>query len=323
MSDVVRILLMLALVALAACSNAGEDRILGLDATGVVTGTVYFDRDGNRALDFGADIPMRDIGFRLMVQGGSEDFGTATSDVGGFFSISRVPVGTYLLQVDGKTVPDSMQVVRFDTSAVSLTAEDSAKVYVAISFPIVSVAQARAAAPGDKLFIEGTALNDIAAFGDGTIHISARSGTIRATRAFGFALAGDSVRLRGTIATLNGQPVLNDAAVYVLGLGAGPRPQLLTTGRAASADGGGLDAALVRISSQAIVDTATVGESGDFRAVLDDGSGPVSVILDRDIFFNLAPYAVDSVITTTGLLVPTGTGSWVVKPRSPNDVLRR
>ena len=172
-----RVLLVLAPLALAACSNAGQDRILGLDATGVVTGTVYFDLDGNRELAFGTDSPMSDVGFRLTVQGGTENVGTATSDFDGFFSISRVPIGIYLLQVDGATVPDSMQVVRIDTSAVSLTAEDSAKVSVAISFPIVSVAQARAAAPGDKLFIEGTALNNIAAFGDGTVHISANSGT--------------------------------------------------------------------------------------------------------------------------------------------------
>jgi hypothetical protein len=306
-----------------ACSNAGEDRVLGLDATSAVTGFVYFDINGSRDLEFGVDNPIRDIGFRLTVPGGSEDFGTATSDFEGFFSISRVPIGRYTLLVDEETVPDSMVVVRIDTSEVVLTASDSAEVSVAISFPIVSVAQARMAAPGDKLFIEGTALNDIAAFADNTVHISSSSGAIRATRAFGVVVPGDSVRVRGTMATEGGQPVLNNAAVYVLGLGSRPRAQLMTTGRAASADGGALDATLVRLASQAIVDTATVAESGDFRAVLDDGSGPVSVILDRDIFFDVAVYAPDSVITTTGLLVPTGVDLWLVKPRSVSDVLRR
>ena len=316
-------LVLVAVAGFVACSNAGEDRVLGLDATSAVTGFVYFDLNGNRELEFDIDNPMRDIGLRLTVQGGAEDFGTATSDFEGFFAISRVPVGTYVLQVEGATVPDSMLVVRIDTSEVTLTAADSAEVSVAISFPIVSVAQARGSTPGDKLFIEGTALNNVGASSDASLHVSAASGTIRATRALGPVVLGDSVRVRGTIAMQNGQPVLNDAVAYVLGLGTPPRAQALTTARAASADGGMLDAVLIRVTAVPIADTATVAETGDFRATVDDGSGPVSIIMDRSIFFDVAPYAPDTVITATGLLVPTGTGSWIVRPRSVGDILRR
>jgi hypothetical protein len=308
---------------LVACSNSGADRVVGLDATSTVLGTVYVDLNGNRELDFGFDAGIKDIGVRLTVARGHEDFGSATSDFDGLFTISRVPVGRYTLAVDDETVPDSMLVVRVDTSEIVLTATDSAEVAVAISFPIVSVADARAAAPGDKVFIEGTALNDIAAFADNTIHVLSASGAIRATRAFGAVVPGDSVRLRGTMAVFDGQPVLNNAAVYVLGLGSRPRAQVVSTGVAVSADGGALDAALVRLPSLAIVDTGTVAESGDFRAVLDDGSGTVSVMFDRDLFFDVVPFAPDTVITATGLRVPTGLDTWVVKPRSVSDVLRR
>ena len=80
---------------------------------------------------------------------------------------------------------------------------------------------------------------------------------------------------------------------------------------------------LVRVTAVPIADTVTVPETGDFRAIVDDGSGPVSIIMHRNIFFDLAPFAPDTVITAIGLLVPTDTGSWVVWPRSVDDVLRR
>jgi hypothetical protein len=315
---------LLCAAAIGGCQNAGEDHILGLNATGVVTGVVYFDRNGSREHEISLDMPVRGIGLRLIVQGGAEETGKATSDLSGFFSIARIPLGTYVLEVDPETVADSMQVVRIDTSMVFLGARDSVEVAVAISFPIVTVAHAREAVAGDKVFIEGTALNSSDAFEDRALHVASASGTMRTTRASGPQLeVGDSVRIRGTVASQNGYPILNDVTTYLLGIGTPPTAQVVTTDQAATAVGGTLDAMLVRIVSVAIVDTATVLETGDFRAAVDDGSGPVNVYFDRDIPFDLRQFAPDTVVTATGLLIPTAGGYWIVKPRSAADVLRR
>jgi hypothetical protein len=306
------------------CENAGEDRIIGLDATGVVTGVVYFDRNGSREHEISVDQPLRDIEVRMAVKGGTEEAGKATSDPAGLFSIARIPLGTYVFEVDSETVADSMQVVRIDTSVVFLGAGDSAEVAVAISFPIVTVARARESTEGDKVFVEGIALNNSDAFKDRALHIASASGIIRTTRATGPTLeVGDSVRLRGTVARQNGSPILNDVTTYLLGIGAQPAAQVVATDEAATASGGLLDAMLVRIVSVAIADTLTALETGDFQATVDDGSGPVAILFDRDIPFDLRLFAPDTVVSATGLLIPTGAGAWIVKPRSTADVLRR
>ena len=63
-----------------------------------------------------------------------------------------------------------------------------------------------------------------------------------------------------------GQTVLEDVTVFTLGFGTVPAPETVTTGEAASADGGRLDANLVRLDSARVTDTTTV--SGDFEVTL-------------------------------------------------------
>ena len=79
-----------------------------------------------------------------------------------------------------------------------------------------------------------------------------------------------------------------------------------------------LDAALVRMSNATISDTATV--AGDFVLTVDDGSGVVEVVLDQDVGFLLVPLVPSGVINVTGVLVPTGSGAWQLKPRSGPDL---
>ena len=52
----------------AACQNAGESRVLGITATGTVSGLAYLDRNGNRVFDPG-DTTLANLGVRLVAQG--------------------------------------------------------------------------------------------------------------------------------------------------------------------------------------------------------------------------------------------------------------
>ena len=58
----------------------------------------------------------------------------------------------------------------------------------------------------------------------------------------------------------------------------------------------------------------------DFVMTVDDGSGALEVVLDKDITFNLTPLVVGTIVDVTGVLVPTGAGTWQLKPRGSGDI---
>lgn len=313
--------------ALVACGNAGEDRVLSIQATGTVTGLVYLDRNGNRIADgLNVDTALAGVGVRLVVAGTRDTAARATSDLLGIYHMTGVPVGHYVLVVDTATVGDSVDVVRIDTNVVTLTAADSADtVRVAVSFPTVTVAQARALPLGKKAFVVGLALNSVNGFGDSTVHIADASGTIRGTRIPpGPVFPGDSMRFLGTRRVRDGQPTLDSVATFYLGAGTLPAGQTVTNATARTANGGALDAALVRITGDTIVDTASVvvgADSGDFQLHVFDGTDTVTVLLDHNAGFSgvsLAAYVPGAVFTIRGLLLPVppgNTGAWRLKPR--------
>lgn len=312
--------------ALAACGNAGEDRVLSIQATGSVTGLVYLDRNGNRVPDgLNVDTALAGVGVRLVIAGTRDTAARATSDAQGLYHMTAVPVGHYLLVVDTATVGDSVDVVRIDTNVVTLTAADSADtVRVAIAFPTVTVAQARALPLGKKAFIVGVALNSVNGFGDSTVHIADASGTIRGTRIPpGPVFPGDSMRFLGTRRIRDGQPTLDSVATFYLGPGNLPAGQTVTNTLARTANGGALDAGLVRVTADTILDTATVvvgPDSGDFQLHVFDGTDTLIVLFDHSQFSvaSLAPYIPGAAFTIRGLLLPVppgNTGFWRLKPR--------
>jgi len=205
---------------------------------------------------------------------------------------------------------------------------------VTITVPVISIAAARAKSVGEIVFVDGTALNYVVpsvagapprtAFRDTTIHVSDPTGAIRGKHIIvpgADVTAGDSVRLYGQIALVDGQPVIDYTRLFRLA----DRPQLalasalpLTTAEAATADGSSADAAFVNISGATVSGTATVGD--DFHVTVDDGSGAVVVVLDGDVAFNLATYMPGAVLDVWGLLVADGGSTWVLKPRGVGDV---
>jgi hypothetical protein len=188
--------------------------------------------------------------------------------------------------------------------------------------PEVKAAEIRGLAPGSLVAIRAIALNGLATFGDNSLHLADPSGAIRAVNVgSNFLFAGDSVRVLGIVGVREGQTVLTPARATVLGKSTVPPPALVSTQAAATANGGKLDAALVEVRSAAIDSVASVG--GDVALRVDDGSGRLVVLIDRDTGIGTSAFVAGDRVDVVGLLVPTGAGTWVLKPRSPADVVRR
>jgi hypothetical protein len=292
-----------------------------ITATGLVTGLVYFDANGTRQQD-GDDVVLPDVRVALVQTQIFDTVRTITTNTNGEFAFSGVEVGNYRTVVDTTTIGDSAVVALIQPAVINVTPDDTLDISVAISFPVLNTEEARDAPLGTKVFVVGIALNDAGAFGDSTVHVADPLGALRAVRAGpGFFVASDSIRLRGTTSTRNGQPVLDlDRYVpEVLAASELPVQDTVTTAEAATAINFTSDAALVRVDTARVSQTATV--NGDLVVTVDDGSGPLDVVLDGDISFNIGQFLLPgSYIRVSGLLIPTGSDTWRLKPRSANDL---
>jgi len=138
---------------------------------------------------------------------------------------------------------------------------------------------------------------------------------------------GDSVLVRGTIGSRNGQPTIDAGTATALGTGLFPTAAILTSQQAAAAAGGTRDAQMVVVKGAWISDTATV--DGDFHLTVNDstapGSGDLTVVLDAAGGFVVPGTTVPgNRFDLIGLLVPTDTpGVWMLKPRSSADLKKR
>ncbi|MDH3290760.1 MAG: hypothetical protein OEZ42_08975 [Gemmatimonadota bacterium] len=308
---------------LVGCGNVGEDRVLSIMATGSIEGVVYFDQNGSGQLD-GSEVGLADIGIRVIALGTRDTVARPVTASDGSFATAQLPVGRYRVSFAPGAIGDSVVVTQFEDSVALLAPGGMALVTVGVGFPSLTIAGARAQVPGKRFFVEGVALTALDVFGDTTTHVADGTGAIRAVRVRRTVVqqAGDSVRLQGTVASRAGQPVLDDVTVIVLDINRLiPPAELVSTGVAASADGGRLDAALAQVRNVAIADTAT-GATG-FALTLDDGSGALTVLLDADIVFDLTGLDPGASIDATGVLVPDGGGTWRLKPRGNGDLVRR
>lgn len=288
----------------------------------MISGQVYKDVDGNRSPGGSTDEALAGIRIGLVVAGTIDTPFSVVSDGNGQFSFGAVPVGRYIVTVP--VIPaifgDSLQVVRIDTADVALGVDDSSAVAIAVSFPAYTIAAVRTLPVSQKIFVTGLVLSGIGTFGDTTFSLADPTGALRVTGASGpVVAAGDSVRVLGRTGARDGQPVIAGGQVTLLGIGTLPVAERVTTLQASTADGGRLDAALIKIVDGTISDTSTVG--GDYRATVDDGSGPVVVVFDQDAGLTRTPYVPGVVIDATGVLVPDGVGGWRLKPRSNSDLV--
>lgn len=310
------------LLATLACSNAGENFGFGNTTNGLVQVLVFFDRDGSLGVT-AADTSLSGVKVGLVVAGGNDTAFTATTDVNGNANFNAVPLGNYTLVVDTTSIGDSLDVQLIDSALVTLRNNAPQQgVTVRLGFPAATVTEARALPLGTRVFVKGAVLAGPNTFSDTTAHISEGGTAIRLVNAANAGPAtspGDSVRVLGTVGIRAGQPVLDDARVNLFQFAPSvPAAVSLTTTQADDAQGGAQDAALVQLTNALITDTATV--NGDFHLTVDDGSGALTVVLDQDILFPLAQFTPGKTLSGRGVLVPTGTGSWVFKPRANTDV---
>jgi hypothetical protein len=311
----------LALAALFGCSNAGEDLGFNPTGTGTVLGFVYIDRDGSLDITQ-ADTVVAGIRVGLVVSGTTDTTLAATTDATGNVRFTSVPFGTSRFVVDSNTVGDSLQIQAIDSSSVVLRANAAQQTVVGrLGFPVATVAEARALPTGTRVFVTGQILSGVDVFSDSTAHLAGGGVAIRLINATDLgppSAPGDSARILGTVSALAGQPVLDLAQVFVFRLGQAPAPVSLTTFLANNADTARQDANLVQLTDAVIDSTATVGT--DFHVYVNDGSGPLVIELDGDILFPKGQYLPGKKVTGRGVLVPAGNGSWLFKPRVPNDV---
>lgn len=310
---------------LGACVEGSDGDLLFIDATGTVEGLAYVDRNGDLQLQPSIDRPVSGVRVTLHPVGGSRVVADATTDSTGLYRMPLVPVGSYDLQVDAAGAGDTVRLVSVDSTRVTVAVEDTARVRIALGFPVATAAELRTLAQGRPVTLEAVVLNDPAVFGDSTAHLADTTGTIRATRVTGPRLTtGDSVRVLGRTGSRDGQPVLTDPAITILGQGTPPAPVTLSTAAAAGASGGRLDAHLVRVTDATVLNVSSL-PGGDVLVVVDDGSGSLDVVIDRNArISSTEPIVSGSLVDATGLLVPlAGSSKWRLKPRSSEDVSAR
>lgn len=320
-----------------ACSNAGESRLLSVSTTGIVKGLIFFDLDGNLVPSAGDD-SVKNIHVKLVEKNSGDSVAAAISLVTGVYRMNSVPVGTYRIVVDTTPLADTARVVKIDSTEITVTPGDSSQVFVAVSYPHMSIARARSAAVplGRKVFIQGITLNSLNTFGDTTVYVQDTSAAIRAARVRTPGVpASDSVRMRGTISTRAGQRTIEDVTVFSIASTLPPPVQTVTSAQAASASvsatAGALDARQLRVHYVTITDTLTV--TGAFRLTVNDSvqTGALEVLLDASAApaFAAAPtctvgcsYVPGKRFDIIGMATPTSTpGVWRLKPRSAAETI--
>lgn len=316
------------LAASVSCDNAGADRSLGVDATGLVTGSIFFDANGSGTSD-AQDAPFEGARVRLLTPASRDTVLRATTGIDGRFSFGQVPVGSYAIVLDSLSGGDSISVVTIEET-VTVHPADSIEVTGSFGFRSHPASAIRTLPLGTRVFVTAVALHARGTFSDTLLHVADTSGAIRASRirpSSAPAVAGDSVRLRARVGERLGERTLDDVTVFVVTPTFVPTVSPLTTLEASGALGGVLDAALVQVIDALVTDTATVG--GHVTMTVDDGSGELTVVLDRaaDGAFR-APlpaglYQAGNRFDLVGVLVPTGTGGFVLRPRSALDLTLR
>jgi hypothetical protein len=253
---------------------------------------------------------------RLLVDDGSGALEVILSGRAGI-TLDDPPLPGATVKLTGLLVPD-------DRGNWTLKPRNSGDITVRIrTVPVDSV---RGFPAGRAVAVQAVALNGWNTFGDGSLHVADGSGhALRAVHVVtAFVFAGDSVRLVGTVALRDGQTVLDQVTSTKYGAGHLPPALSLTTQQAARAQRatgapvGSADAALVKVIATVVRDT-TVAPA---RIGLNDGSGFLSVAVGGNTGIPDGWMTVGDTFTVTGVLVPNGNG-WVLRPRSPADIVAR
>ena len=310
---------------LAACENNGIDLGFPAEDTGTVLVTAYLDRDGSRLPNFPLDTLFPNARVALLLRGTGDTLRTALTNAIGVASFTGVPLGEYRIGIVPSSLGDSILVGAIDSTNIRLQLKpDTVRSTARLTFPEVSLRQARGLPIGKRVFARGIILSGVQSFRDTTSHVADSSSAIRLTRVVlrGGLIGnnpGDSVSVLGFTSVRLGQPTLDQAVITRFATRPAPIALQVNTGTAATANTGALDASLVQVTGAAITDSAT--QAPDFRVTVTDGSGALVVLLDGNINFPRNNFAPGRSLNAKGVLVPNGLGGWSLKPRELADVI--
>lgn len=310
-----------------ACTNATDVQLLEIARSGFLFGQVYLDLDGSRGLT-AADRPIANTTVLLLSSGTAEVVAQVVSDSLGVFSMGSVPLGAYTLALSDGALGDTLETLGPATPLV-LSDGDSTLVNIGASYPYLAIEEIPSTPPGRRVFTSGIALNQRVNFDPtGQVHFAGDSLFLRGTNVARSGIApGDSVRLLGRVTLDNGRNALDQVTPFVLVTSAAlVSAQNTTTALAATADGGRLDAALVRIRGAEITDTSTTVD-GSFRFWANDGSASIEVVIREFLGLNKSAFRPDTIIRISqadGLLTPFvdggGNQRWRLLPRGGGDI---
>ena len=193
----------------------------------------------------------------------------------------------------------------------------------ASSGPVVSIASARAAAKNARLTVRGVVTLASGTVEAGSAVIQDGSGAIllRLGDEAGKVSRGQLLEVAGTRSTKSGMESLRvSIAPRRLGTAVDPTPRALRSGDAAEA----FEAQLVVVRG-AVVASARTASSGTVSFEVDDGSGPLRIVLGASLAADGAPFSAGTWVEVLGVLGQETTGAqplrgYRVWPRSPGDV---
>ncbi|HET9498342.1 MAG TPA: lamin tail domain-containing protein [Candidatus Limnocylindria bacterium] len=185
----------------------------------------------------------------------------------------------------------------------------------------LTVAQARAMPDGSAVVVRGTTLTD-SAFADGGGYLADVSGGIAVLLEDGTFPRGVEIIVTGTVDDRFAQRTLrvDAASLSILGPGEDFEAMLVATG----AVNEGEESRLVTISGL-VAGSPTVLAAG-LAYDVDDGSGPIRVLVGPATGIDTSAWLPGSVVTTSGVVGQrdssgTGTEGYRVQPRDSGDVL--
>lgn len=317
------LVLSLLLVTLGGCDGADSRHLFSLDGTGSVEGMAFLDlnRDGGASSGEG---PLAGVQVRLIMSGSRDTVASMTTGEDGMFEAEDLVVGSYEVTAGGALLGDSLVLTGVDPERVQVAPNGTAGVTVGISFPLNTFGEAAAQAPGRRLYVEGRVLNTRGSLPDEAVHVWDGERALRVTGVGdGNFNVGDTVRMLGRTAREAGRTILTEGQAFRIGVSDGSlQPVFLSTQSARSAQGGGLDGALVQVTEASVTDVRAV--EGGVVATATDGSGPVSIRIPNDHLgqAGIPVLQPGAVLSVRGILLPGPEANrWELRTRSGNDLL--
>ena len=185
---------------------------------------------------------------------------------------------------------------------------------------VLSIATARSLPDGTTVTVEGTALT-ASTFAEGGGYVADGSGGIAVLLSSGSFERGARLRITGTVDDRFAQRTLRTSGtgVTVVGTGADSEALARPTGSVDEA----VEALLVRVAGTVTGSPTTLSAGVAYE--LDDGSGPVRVVVSSATGIDTAAWVVGTRLDLVGVVGQrdssgTGTSGYRLQPRDPDDL---